>query len=482
MSDKWIVALDQGTSSCRAFAVDMQGQIRAQKHKIFSPHRQQKGFSEYNAHALLVAQQEVLHALLDEITPSRAAALAVCSQRSTVVLWRRHTGQAVAPVLTWEDGRASQQSQAVSLSQVQFHSQTGLFNTPYFSAPKIAWCLANFPAAKQAADANDLLVAPVASYLIWHLTAGQVFATDPTLAQRTLLWNIQTGTWSEPLCNAFGVPMHCLPQMRPTVADYGTYTYKGVTIPICVCVADQQAAVVHQRLQPGDTFVNYGTGAFVLHHAGKQLAVLPGMLSSVAACTDLHALQFLLEGPIFSAGSVLEWLKTKGVRVDYDHLDEQAACAQHPLWIMPALGGLGAPYWDYRVGPVVEQSAPHTTSHDWIAGVLQAIGARVADIVYYLRQAKFCIEQVQVAGGLSKSAYLLQAQADWLGCPVVKFPESESTVLGAAQLAADFLGWDTSLWQSSKLSTVFPRPSSSEAQQHYQQWQQFVQRCRQQSI
>ncbi len=478
MNEKWVVALDQGTSSCRAFAVDARGVVRAQKSKLFSPTRPSKGLSFYEANSLLQAQLEVLHALLDEIGPKKAAALAVCSQRSTIVLWDKNTGQPLAPVLTWEDGRSLAESEAAPLSQAEIHAQTGLFKTPYFSAPKIAWCLKNFPAAKAAAQAGNLLAAPVASYFIWNLTGGRVFATDPTLAQRTLLWNIQTSAWSETLCQTFGVPMTCLPAIYPTTADYGSYLYKGVEIPICVCVADQQAAAVYYALDAGKTVVNYGTGAFVLHHTGEQLRVLPGMLSSVAAGDSVAQRQFLLEGPIFSAGSVLQWLRTKGIVVDPAQVDTLATSAKNPVLLLPALGGLGAPYWDYRTKVTVQNVDSQTQSADWVAGVLRSIACRVADVIYYLRTQGYPVEDISVAGGLSNSAYLLQTQADVLGTPLTKQLETESTVLGAIRLAADYLKWNTAGWNAQLLPSVTPKLSPLDSRHMYQAWQHFVQSCR----
>ncbi len=476
MDDKWIIAIDQGTSGCRAFAIDSDGKIRAQKSKVFSPHRPQKGLSFYQAEQLLTNQVEVLNALLDEVGPEKAAALAVCSQRSTVVLWDKNTGRSVAPVLTWEDGRALKESQAAPITQAEIHQQTGLFNTPYFSAPKIAWCLANHPEAKHAAETGVLLAAPVASYLIWHLTKGSVFATDPTLAQRTLLWDIQTRNWSASLCQVFGVPLNCLPTLQPTQADYGTYVYKGVSIPICVCVADQQAAVAYHALQAGQTTVNYGTGAFVLHHTGTQLTILPGMLSSVTATRDLTKQAFLLEGPIFTAGSLLEWLKTKNIEVNYSDLDPVATSAQNPIFLLPALGGLGAPYWNYKVSVSIENVTQNTQSADWIAGALRAIACRVTDIISYLRLNHLAVESLITSGGLSKSDYLLQSQANVAGVPVWQLPEVESTVLGSAYLAAYYLKGNLPPWTVLPRRKILPSISASASQTQYQLWQQFVRR------
>ncbi len=474
MNGPFMVALDQGTSGCRAVAVDKNGHIGASKSKIFSPLRKAIGLSEYNASELLEAQCLVLNELLDEIGPHQAAALAVCSQRSSVVLWDKQTGSALAPVLTWEDGRAQQEADQAPLTQAQVHLQTGLFKTPHFSAPKIAWCLAHFPAARAAAQAGTLAVGPVASYLIWHLTGGTTFATDATLAQRTLLWDIQQQNWSPNLCEAFGVPPTCLPALFPTVADYGAYVYRGATIPIYVCVADQQAAAV-QEIQTGKTVVNYGTGAFVLHPVGGHPKVLPGMLSSIAATRPDRSATFLLEGPVFAAGSVLDWLKMKGLLLRTEQADAVAATATHPVQFLPSFGGLGAPYWNYTVAvPRWQNVTPHTTQADWVAGALQGIAHLVADIVDYLRANGQVITHVTVSGGLSRSAYLMQFQSDMLQVPLEVLPQAEGTVWGSAYLAAQRLGWQPST-QPLAVPTVFrPKLSAKQAQAQRRQWQVFV--------
>ena len=479
MSEKYIIALDQGTSGCRAFAVDMQGRVYAQQSRVFSPRRSGTGISEYNAEELLHAQQEVLQALLDQIDPRRVLALAVCSQRSTIVLWDKSTGQSVAPVLTWEDGRALQESVQAPLSQEEVHAQTGLFKTPFFSAPKIAWCLKHIPAARQAAQAGTLLAAPVASYLIWKLTCAQVFATDPTLAQRTLLWDIRTGQWSKTLTQAFGVPLACLPTVKPTMADYGHYEYRGVSIPIVVCTADQQAAATYNGLVAGKTSINYGTGAFVLHHTGTKLVILPGMLSSVDVSDTSESTRFLLEGPVFSAGSVLQWLKTKGLLSDFVQIDALCATAQAPVQFLPALGGLGAPYWDYtasvHTGGVYEKTRPA----DWVAGALQGVALRVADIFGYLSaHGQQTVDPVCVSGGLCQSHYLLSFEADVLQHTLQVQNDTESTVLGTALLAMRYLYGTEQAWKTSAGHIFSPRMTQQQSQTVYQDWQQFVQIAR----
>ncbi|MBP5616566.1 MAG: hypothetical protein J6X06_02065 [Elusimicrobiaceae bacterium] len=478
MTLPFVIALDQGTSSCRAMAVDQEGHIRAQRSVQFSPVRQAPGLSQYRAEDLLAAQTSVLNGLLDEIGPQQVAALAVCSQRSTVVLWDKNTGKSVAPVLTWEDGRAQQESNQAPLSQAQVHQVTGLFKTPYFSAPKITWCLKNFPEAAQAARANTLCVAPVASYFIWQLTQGSTFAVDPTLAQRTLLWDIQTGDWSETLCRAFEVPLSSLPSLRASAADYGSYLYKGVSIPIYTCVADQQAAAFYHGLTSGKTSVNYGTGAFVLHHTGSQLIVLPGMLSSVAATTSVEQRAFLLEGPVFAAGSVFQWLQSQGIYIDPTQVDNLCTKAEHPVSFLPALGGLGAPYWDYNVGPVPQKVDGAQTPQDWVAGALRGIAHLVADITDYLRVNAQAVTTVEVSGGLSQSVYLLQCQANFLNVSLYRQNQTEATVLGTALLAWQRLIKSPLNWQLAQQETVFPNVSAEQSQAERRAWKEFVAKCR----
>ncbi len=475
MNGPFIVALDQGTSGCRAVAVDKNGQVCAQHRQTFSPQRLQPGLSEYDATQLLEAQLGVLNGLLDEIGPQQVAALAVCSQRSSVVLWQADTGQPLAPVLTWEDGRARQEAEEVSLSQAEVHTQTGLFKTPYFSAPKIAWCLTHYPAVQMAARAGTLRVAPVASYVVWHLTNGTTFATDATLAQRTLLWDIRSGQWSEDLCRAFSIPRTCLPEVFATRAHYGSYRYKGAQIPIYVCVADQQAAALYEQVGTENTLVNYGTGAFVLQATGPQLVVLPGMLSSVCPTAQSQAFSFLLEGPVFAAGSVLDWLKANGFLNQTCEANQLAARARCPVRFVPSFGGLGAPYWNYTLTkPIWENVSAQTTAADWIAGALQGIAHLVADIVEYVDANGQPVTKLTATGGLSHIEYLLQFQADLLQRPVYVQTQRDSTVLGSAYLAAQYLGWPAGPWHATPKRVISPTLPVEQAHLERAQWRKFV--------
>lgn len=478
--EKFIVALDQGTSSSRALAVAADGTVRAMKSAPLAPSRPGDGLSEYDAQILADSQLGVLNDLLDEIGPQNAAALAVTSQRSTVVLWDRQTGRAAAPVLTWEDGRALEEAQRAEVSQEEIHAVTGLYKTPYFSAPKIAWCLAHMPGAKEALKAGNLLVGPVASYLIWKLTQGKTFAADPTLAQRMLLLDIRTKTWSEELCRAFGVPSACLPEIRPSAADYGAYDYKGVRIPIATCAGDQQASVAFTDLRPGQTCINYGTGAFLLHNAGAAAPVfLPGMLTSLSASGADGVCDYLLEGPVNAAGSVFQWLNAQGITFDHREIDALCGEAKNPVWFLPALGGLGAPYWDYSVTPAFAGLSPRTRRADWVAGAARGVAFLLADIAAYLRAGGYPVSSpVRVSGGLSRVSYLMRFQADLLQAELWVAQEAESTVLGAARLTARQIGWNAGAWKEAAAERVLPSLDGAKAANLHQRWQAFVGWCK----
>ena len=476
--DKLIVALDQGTSGCRVMAVDGQGRVVAQKRRILLPERQ-GALSAYGAGEPERCAHGLLDDLLGEIGAERVAALAVSSQRSTIVLWDKQTGELLAPVLTWEDGRAAEENAQNPLSQQEVHMVTGLYKTPYFSAPKIAWCLAHIPMVKAAAQEGRLAAAPVASYLIWKWTRGAVFATDATLAQRTLLFDIHTQTWSEKLCASFGIDPHILPAIYPSVFAYGNYDFKGVQIPITVCVGDQQAAAAYLPLEKGQSCLNYGTGAFLLHHIGSEAILLEGMLTSLGASCQPDSRNFLLEGPVNAAGSAFLWLAGQGIPFTMDNADALCAQAKKPVRILPALGGLGAPYWDYSLSPVITDLYPHTSAADWVAGMARGIAFLITDIAAYLKLNGIELSaEVAVSGGLCRLSYMMQQQADFLQRRLVMNTETESTLLGAARLAAAALGVDVGAWKKASARAFVPQVSPEQTALEYRGWCNFMERCR----
>lgn len=480
MSNKFIVAIDQGSSSTRGVAFHFDGTVAARSAQPVLPAHLPQGRVEYTADSLLNSQLDVLHQLLDALPADAQCWLAVASQRSTVVFWDKSTGKALCPALSWQDGRAQAEADAVDLPQEEFHKMTGVYKTAFYSAPKIAWCVKNVPEVAQAAAEGRLLCGPVASYFIWHLTQGAVFPADPALAQRMMLLNFHTLDWDEALLALFGVKREWLPQIRPTTGDLGACEYKGRNIFISACTGDQQAAAYASGLKPGDGAINYGTGAFFLHNAGAERKLVPGLLSSLSVSGQDGTCDTVLEGPVNAAGSVFLWLKEIGFSFDITELDDLCKAAKNPVLFLPALGGLGAPYWDFAVSPVMANFTPQTKRADVAAGAVRGIGFLIADIVHYLKQAGVETEEISVSGGLSKVGALVQFQADILQKPLAVYDEPESTLTGAALLAARQAGADTAAWPRGTLrQRAEPEFFGVEAQREYRKWQAFMQWCRQ---
>ncbi len=479
MNKKFIVALDQGSSSSRALVFDEKGQLVVRAARALDTLRPAAGLAEFDAKSLLNGQLETLQEVLKQIDLQQVAAISVASQRSTVVFWDRLTGESLAPALSWQDGRAGAEAENVPLPQETIHSLTGLYKTPFYSAPKIAWTLKNVPAVAQAAQEGRLCVGPVASYIIWHLTGGKTFACDPTLAQRTLLFNISTLKWENQLLQAFGVQRQWLPQIQRTADDYGFYGQNGVVIPIRVCVGDQQAALQALRVVSGGACINYGTGAFFMRNTGAQCRLLPGLLTSVGAGDVGSGCEYLLEGPVNACATVFAWLNEIGFSFAVEELDSLYELASAPVQFLPALGGLGAPYWDFKISPVLAGLSPHTKKADVVAGAVNGIAFLLADIVFYAERFGVKSGDIKVAGGLAKSGALLKAQADILQTRLLPCVEVESTAAGAALLAAPAVNIDASQWETLRfLPPVEPKLDAEQAEDRYRQWHAFLNWCK----
>lgn len=478
MNSKFILALDQGSSSSRTLAFDQKGAVAARAARALDTHRPAEGLAEFDARDMLKGQLETLKDVLDKVGPQNASGLAVAGQRSTVLFWDRLTGKPVAPALSWQDGRAVAEAQSVTMSQESVHRFTGLYKTPFYSAAKIAWTLKNVPQAAQAAADGRLCIGPTATYIIWHLTRGAVFACDPTLAQRTLLFNISTLNWEPELLQAFGIDRAWLPQVKRSADDYGTFEYNGVRIPIRACVGDQQAALLALRVVSGGSCINYGTGAFFMRNTGTQRHFLPGLLTSVGTSSSVSC-DYLLEGPVNACATLFAWLNQVGFSFTTEELDALYENAKNPVSILPALGGLGAPYWDYTASPVMAGFSPHTQKADIAAGAVRALALLVADIVFYAERYGVKSGEIKVTGGLSKCRALLRAQADVLQTRLLPCSESESTACGAALLAAPAVGADTSSWETMRLLPPVSASMEAEAaEQVYQQWHDFLNWCK----
>ncbi len=481
MKEEFIIVLDQGSSSSRALAFDLEGNIRfkAQKKIVLSYPR--TGHAEYDGLELLKSQTDSLKEVLAKLPEGAAVkALGLAAQRSTVVLWDRETGVPLAPVLSWQDGRAQAELARISITNTAIHELTGLYKTPYYSASKIKWCMENYQDVKTAAAAGKLLISPVSGFILWHLSKGKIFALDPTQAQRTLLFNIKRLKWDAGLLGAFGVGRALLPEVLPTIGDFGRIKVEGFDIPVRAVMGDQQAALLGLGVNSENSAaLNYGTGAFLLVNTGSRLVKTRGILNSIGwQEAGAKTPCYFLESTVNSAATALEWLKIKfGMFSELSEVDAMCRLSRNRLLCLPAIGGIGSPYWDYSTFTTFAGFSPHTDKHDVIRGVVEGIAYMVGDPFELIRKKGFNITEIRASGGLSNLDWLLQFQADITGARVLRMEDTEATALGAAIGAARAAGIE--LPSKAKVSKEFtPAISEVERANLIKGWRVFVKNIR----
>jgi glycerol kinase len=472
MKDCFLV-LDCGSSGVRAAAFSENGKSVASVHRKMRADFHAGGRAEYDGTVLLNAQLSVYKELLARVKEKgfRPVSLGVAAQRSTVAFWDRNTGEILAPVLSWQDGRAEEQLKKLRLSHEKVHAVTGLYKTHFYSAAKILWALENIPAVAGALKKGCLAAGPLTSLLIWNLTKEKTFYVDPTQAQRTMLFDIRKLQWDDDISAAFGIPRRILPELRPSVSDYGTCALAGV--PVRAAIGDQQAAAFGLNVfEKGRAAFNFGTGAFFLAHTGSEPVAIKGLLTSVA-CHDQNGVSYLSEASVNSAGSALDWLQSAGLEFATSACDELCAQSKAPVLFLPALGGLGSPYWDYSVSPVITGLTPKTVKADFVRGAVEGIAPLVADNVNLMRRNGVEISSSRASGGLAASSYLLQYQSDILNLKIERAPVSEVTAFGCACLLARDSGVKTDSWFSGCDGSFSPSVSSGERKKRLARWRVF---------
>ncbi len=477
MKEEFIIVLDQGSSSSRALAFDLDGNIRFKAQKKIALSYPQPGYAQYDGLELLKSQTDSLKEVLAKLPEGCSVrAMGLAAQRSTVVLWDRETGVPLAPALSWQDGRAQGELSRVSISNTAIHELTGLYKTPYYSASKIKWCLENLPQVKEAAAAGKLLISPVSGFILWHLSKGKIFAIDPTQAQRTLLFNIKRLKWDSELLGEFGVSSGLLPKVAPTIGDFGKIKVEGFDIPVRAVIGDQQAALLGLGVRSENSAaLNYGTGAFLMVNTGSRLVKTRGILNSVGWQEAGGKLPcYFLESTVNSAATALEWLKVKfGLFGELSEVDAMCRLSRNRLMCLPAIGGIGSPYWDFSTFTTFAGFSPHTDRNDVVRGVVEGIAYLVGDPLDIIRKKGFNITEIRASGGLSNIDWLLQFQADISGAKVLRMEETEATALGAAIGAARATGIE--LPDRTKVSREFiPAISDAERANLIKGWRVFV--------
>lgn len=474
-----VLALDQGSSSSRVIAFDPRGRALASSQRPVRTFHPRAGCIEHDALDLARTIETSLDRTLSRLPRSTdVVGAGLACQRSTIVFWDKRTGKPAARAPSWQDGRAAAVVAPLQHRQGEAHERTGLYLTPYYSAPKIRWFLDHSADVRRLADEGRLLVGPVSTWLIWRLTKGEVFAADPTTAQRTMLLNLRTLDWDDEMLSLFGLSRELLPKILPSAGDWGEVSRGGRRVRLLAALGDQQAAALGLGGRPeGASVANYGTGAFFLHNTGQAQRRIPGLLTSVAWQAAGSPAAFLQEGTVHAAGTSFDWLRDSvGLLKSSAEIDALMRRASHRVWALPAIGGLGAPRWDYKTKTAWFGLTSQTGRAELVRGVAEGLAFLVADIVAAMRAGGVSPGQARVSGGLSRVNALMQFQADVLGIPLSRCAEGEATALGAASLAAEAAGasWAARLSQP-RVDRVFePKMSAAESSALHAQWRAFV--------
>jgi glycerol kinase len=442
----YILALDSGTTSARAILFDHGGAVRAVAQKEFAQHYPHPGWVEHDASEIWTAQISVAIEALGKagVGPRDVAAVGITNQRETAVVWDRQTGEPVCKAIVWQDRRTAQFCDRLRAGghEKLIRDKTGLVIDSYFSGSKIAWILDNVPGARQKAEAGRLAFGTIDTWLVWKLTDGQLHVTDSSNASRTMLYDIHRGGWDDELLKLFNIPRSMLAEVRPSSGVYGEITSSvGLgTVPIAGIAGDQQAALFGQLCtSPGLTKNTYGTGCFMLQCTGPKAVASKNNLVTTVAWTMDGRTDYALEGSVFIAGAVVQWLRD-GLGIIRSSEEVGALARSVPdncgVYLVPAFAGLGAPHWDpYARGTIVGLTRGTTAGHIARAA-LEGIAFQSADLLDAMRaDAGEPVAELRVDGGASRSDLLMQFQADLLGAPVVRPAGTETTALGAAYLA-----------------------------------------------
>ena len=442
-----ILAIDQGTTSSRAIVFDRELRSVASAQQEFAQHYPASGWVEHDPADLWQSTLDTCRAALDEAGPVEA--IGITNQRETLLIWDRESGTPIHRAIVWQDRRTAETCNRMRAEghEAMVTGRTGLLIDPYFSATKAGWLLDNVPGARARAEAGKLAMGTVDSFLIWHLTGGRQHVTDATNAARTMLYNIRTGAWDADLCRLFDIPMPLLPEVRDCNAHFGETdpALFGKAIPILGVAGDQQAATIGQAcFQPGMMKSTYGTGCFALLNTGAQMVPSHNRLLTTIAYQLDGTPTYALEGSIFVAGAVVQWLRDGlgviSTAAETQALAERADPAQEVI-VVPAFTGLGAPYWRPECRGAVYGLTRNSGPAELARAALESVGFQTRDLWSAMQDdwtksgARAETGTLRVDGGMSASDFAMQFLSDILGAPVDRPRVLETTAMGAAWLA-----------------------------------------------
>lgn len=440
-----ILAIDQGTTSTRSILFSQELRPITSAQEEFAQHFPNSGWVEHDPADLWRTTLSTARAVLARTDIAKVAAIGITNQRETTLLWDRVTGSPIAHAIVWQDRRSADICAALKEAghEAMINARTGLLCDPYFSGTKVKWLLDHIPGARDRAEAGTLAFGTVDSYLIWQLTGGRVHATDATNAARTLMYNIKTGAWDSEICAILGIPMSLLPNVKDSAAEFGSTDPHlfGRAIPIRGVAGDQQAATVGQAcFAPGMMKSTYGTGCFALLNTGTDMVLSKNRLLTTIAYQLNGQPTYALEGSIFVAGAVVQWLRD-GLKIiataaDTQALADQADPAQDVI-LVPAFTGFGAPYWRPDCRGAIYGVTRGTGAAEMAKAALESVGYQTRDLLEAMRADWGTVGEsvLRVDGGMVASDWAMQFLADILGAPVDRPVVTETTALGAAYLA-----------------------------------------------
>ncbi|HPL99632.1 MAG TPA: glycerol kinase GlpK [Bacillota bacterium] len=489
---KYILALDQGTTSSRAILFDYDGNIAIVAQKEFTQIYPKAGWVEHNPNEIWETQCGVAKEVIanNGVAAEDIAAIGITNQRETTVVWDKNTGEPVYNAIVWQCRRTApicDELKAKGFAPI-IKEKTGLVVDAYFSGTKVKWILDNVEGAREKAENGDLLFGNIDTWLIWNLTGGEVHVTDYSNASRTMLFNINTLDWDDEILAELNIPRAMLPKAMPSSYVYG-YTKKdlfGVEIPISGAAGDQQAALFGQACyKPGMAKNTYGTGCFMLMNTGeKAVASSNGLLTTIAWGLD-GKVEYALEGSIFIAGASVQWLRDELKIIDNAAASEDMAAAvadTNGVYVVPAFVGLGAPYWDmYARGSILGLTRGANRNHI-VRATLESIAYQTRDVLEAMQEdSKINLQALKVDGGAVANNFLMQFQADILGVPIYRPEVTETTALGAAYLAGLAVGFWASkdeIAEKWNVDRVFePVMDSSFRDKKYAGWKKAVSRA-----
>lgn len=480
---RYVLALDQGTTSCRAILFDRAGQMKRVAQREFKQWFPQAGWVEHDAGEIWSVQLQMMKEAAHGIDPSEIAAIGITNQRETTVVWDRATGKPLHRAIVWQCRRTSDMCEQLKRDgwDHTIRMKTGLVTDPYFSATKLQWILEHVPGVREKAEAGEALFGTIDSWLIWNLTEGRAHVTDVSNASRTMMFNIHSLEWDREILAKLGIPEAMLPEVKPSSYVYGETALLGgaSVIPVAGAAGDQQAALFGQGCyEPGMAKNTYGTGCFMLKQTGgKPIASQNGLLTTIAWGLN-GKISYALEGSVFTAGAVVQWLRD-GLQLISNAGETEALAASvgdtEGVYVVPAFTGLGTPYWTAEARGMITGLTRGSGKAHIVRAALESIAYQTMDVLRVMeKDSGIRLNELRVDGGATKNRFLMQFQADMLGVRVTRSKVQETTAQGAAYLAGLAVGfWSgteelKSLWEKDR--QFDPAMDSEERGRKYAGW------------